>query len=185
MTPPASTEPMYLISESELFDLDGTSDDEIVFNAVRARGPAAQQAPALDEKDRIFVLLSDPETRREIVDRLSQPWSIEILQEIERIRKEHDAALIAQEREKWERERLSCVEDITPEGAAIVQAVKKQAREDVLREIDMRIEAGISALHEQGVDGSLPIVVHEKLEVLAWVRQIVEFLRPGQEREPE
>ena len=99
---------------------------------------------------------------------------------------EHDAALIAQEREKWERElRVDAQNPWCYPGCILVDKAKAQAREDVLREIDMRIEAGISALHEQGVDGSLPIVVHEKLEVLAWVRQIVEFLRPGQEREPE
>lgn len=63
----------------------------------------SQQAPTND-RDRIFALLSDPETREEIVDRLSQPWTIDVLKEIERIRKEHDAALLAREREKWEKE---------------------------------------------------------------------------------
>ena len=54
-------------------------------------------------------------------------------------RRRHEAAIVtqavAEAREKWERERLTCVEDITPEGATIVQAAKAQERERLLNEL--------------------------------------------------
>ncbi|MDD2246416.1 MAG: hypothetical protein PHC39_04975 [Proteiniphilum sp.] len=56
-----------------------------------------------DEKHRIFALLSDLETRKEIVDRLSQPWGDDVLREIWRIRKDHDAHVAAEAIEAYKK----------------------------------------------------------------------------------
>ena len=86
---------------------------------------------------------------------------------------DRDAALIAQERKKWERERLTCVEDISPEGAAIVQSVKAQERAEVLDELATMY----ANVPEQFLDGTYRL--HSE-----WRDKINSLRQPGQNQCP-
>lgn len=173
LTPPTSTEPMYLISESELSELEidssedtyGSTDGIEIAERIRARGPV-QQAPAGPCKDctdpnQCYVpchqVPKNPCIERGCTD-------IEDCDEIcvhSRIFspnwvKEHDAALIAQEREKWERERAqalptetcpicdiaaSCDHRFGANGyPPCVQRAAAQAREDVLAHLTAKLQ---------------------------------------------
>ena len=198
MTPPASTEPVFGILLSELYEWEREnlcwSEVQDLQRRIRARGPV-QQAPAgpcndCTDPNQCYVpchqVPKNPCIERGCTD-------IEDCDEIcvhSRIFspnwvKEHDAALIAQEREKWEREHTPKYHAENPDAfspwynvemvAARVRSAEKKAREDVLDEL-AQMYANVP---EQFLEGTYRL--HSE-----W-KEKIESLRHGQkqERDPE
>lgn len=170
MTPPASTEPMYLIRASEWDEavrlpesaFNGMPFDEVQYraeqmrkltNVIMARGPVAQQAPVADygmcedfciHYKSISTEMGEAHFCRKNDKLVENVTSCPAL--FQKL-KEHDAALIAQKREKWEREHTkkpgcynSCpFDDLCANDIEKIQEIERmaaaQAREDVLDEM--------------------------------------------------